>query len=177
MFALSTILNLVAPHRWGVFDSFNDYLFEVTLVVGFALTLVAIAGLHALHSGNGRYGPLGAAGALITFVGYSLIVVVTAVIAMVGDEALHDVRVTGGLAVLVGSVLLGAMILRTQVLPWWCGVLLIVGFPVGGFLDGVVAVGSEAIVFGIVWGLIGHALLSVRGTVAKPVATKSSPVS
>ncbi len=35
----------------------------------------------------------------------------------------------GGLAVLIGSVLLGAMTLRARVLPWWCGVLLIVGFP------------------------------------------------
>jgi uncharacterized membrane protein YeaQ/YmgE (transglycosylase-associated protein family) len=46
------------------------------------------------------------------------------------------------------------------VLPWWCGVLLIVGFPLGAILDEIVARGSEGIVFGIVWGLVGHALLS-----------------
>jgi hypothetical protein len=39
-------------------------------------------------------------------------------------------------------------------------VLLIVGFPLGDVLDGIVAEGSEGIVFGIVWGLVGYALLS-----------------
>ena len=61
--------------------------------------------------------------------------------------------------VLVGSILLGAMTIRARVLPWWCGVLLIVGFLLGDFLENV-AVGSENIVFAIVWGLIGYALLS-----------------
>ncbi len=60
---------------------------------------------------------------------------------------------------LVGSILLGAMTIRARVLPWWCGVLLIVGFLLGDFLENV-AVGSENIVFTIVWGLIGYALLS-----------------
>jgi hypothetical protein len=47
----------------GDFNSFSDYLFTIILAVAFALPLVAIAGLHALHSG--RYGRLGAAGSLI----------------------------------------------------------------------------------------------------------------
>jgi hypothetical protein len=51
------------------------------------------------------------------------------------------------------------MTIRARVLPWWCGVLLIVGFLLGDFLENV-AVGSENIVFAIVWGLIGYALLS-----------------
>ena len=52
------------------------------------------------------------------------------------------------------------MTLRARVLPWWCGVLLIVGFPLGDIMDEIVARGSEGIVFGIVWGLVGYALLS-----------------
>ena len=64
------------------------------------------------------------------------------------------------MGVFIGSVLLGAMTLRAHVLPWWCGVLLIVGFPLGDVLDGIVARGSEAIVLGILWGLVGYALLS-----------------
>jgi hypothetical protein len=52
------------------------------------------------------------------------------------------------------------MILRARVLPWWCGVLLIVGFSLGDIFDEIVARGSEGIVFGIVWGLVGYALLS-----------------
>jgi hypothetical protein len=168
MLVLVGILILVAPHQRGIFDSFSDYLIEVILVVTFVGTLVTIVGLHVLHTGSGRYGRLGAASALITFLGYALIIVVTAASALAGGQVLHYVRVTGGLAVLIGLVLLGVMILRTRLLPWWCGVLLIVGFPVGDFLDNVAA-GSEALVFGIVWGLIGYALLSARGPLTEPV--------
>jgi hypothetical protein len=67
--------------------------------------------------------------------------------------------VSYGLVVLVGSILLGAMTIRARILPWWCGVLLIVGFLIGDILEMVVVVGSENIVFAIVWGLIGSALL------------------
>jgi hypothetical protein len=107
---------------------------------------------------------LGAAGSSITFIGYALIVVVAAVSIRVGGEALFAVRLIGALAILIGSVLLGAMTLRARVLPWWCGVLLIVGFPPGAILDENVARGSEGIVFGIVWGLVGYALLSSSRT-------------
>jgi hypothetical protein len=60
------------------------------------------------------------------------------------------------------------MTIRARILPWWCGVLLSVGFPLGDdILDMVVVVGSESIVFAIVWGLIGDALLSRRGSAAE----------
>jgi len=157
MYVLAGILILTAPPQ-RVFNSFTDYLSEIILVVAFAVTLVVIAGLHALQ--RGRYGRLGAAGSLITFVGYALIVVVAALTVLVGGETLFAVRLIAALAVLIGLVLLGAMTLRARVLPWWCGVLLIVGFPLGDRLDEIVARGSEGIVFGIVWGLVGYALLS-----------------
>jgi hypothetical protein len=158
MFVLAGIFILIAPPQGGVFNSFGDYLSEVILVVAFALTLVAIAGLHALQSG--RYGRLGAAGSLITFIGYALIVLVTAVSVLARGQALYLVRLVGATAVLIGSTLLGATTLRAQVLPWWCGVLLIVGFPLGDVSNAIVAEGSEAIVFGIEWGAVGYALLS-----------------
>jgi hypothetical protein len=164
MFVLAGILILIAPPQ-RVFNSFGDYLVEVILVVAFALTLVAIAGLHTLQSG--RYGRLGAAGSLITFIGYASIVVVAAVGKLVGGEALFAVRLIAALAVVMGSTLLGAMTIRARVLPWWCGVLLIVGFPLGDVLDSIVAVGSEGIVLGILWGLVGYALLWQRGTEAE----------
>jgi hypothetical protein len=159
MFVLAGILILIAPPQ-RVFSTFSDYLIEIILVVAFAGTLIVIAGLHALQSG--RYGRLGAAGFLITFIGYALILMVTAATTLAGGEALYNVRLVGGLAVLIGSILLGAMILRARVLPWWCGVLLIIGFPLSDVLDGIVARGTEAIVFGILWGLVGYALLSLR---------------
>jgi len=158
MFVLAGILVLVAPSQRGVFTSFSDYLIEVILVLAFTLTLVAIAGLHALP--KRRYGRLGAAGSLITFVGYALIVVVTAASTLVGGEALFAVRLMAALAVVIGSILLGAMAIRARVLPWWCGVVLIVGFPLGDVVNTVIGEGSEAIVLGLPWGLVGYALLS-----------------
>jgi hypothetical protein len=59
------------------------------------------------------------------------------------------------------------MTLRARVLPWWCGVLLIVGFPLSVAISG-------GIVLGIVWGLTGYALLSLRGG---PVEEQPSHVS
>ena len=163
MFVLSGILTLIASAQRAL-GSFSDYVIEVIIVLAFALTLVTIAGLHALHSR--RYGRLGAAGSLITFIGYALISVLTAGSTLVEGEALYAVRLIAAAAILIGSILLGAMILSARVLPWWCGVLLIVGFPLGDVADAVVGEGSEGIVFAILWGLIGYALLSLRGTVA-----------
>jgi hypothetical protein len=157
-FAVAGLLVLVTPSREAVFDAFGDYLFKVILVVAFGLPLVAIAGLHALQCR--RYGPLGMAGFLLTFLGYALTATITAVSVLVGSEALYSVRLVGGFAVLIGSILLGAMTLRARVLPWWCGVLLIVGFPLGDVADALIGEGSEAIVLGVVWGLVGYALLS-----------------
>jgi hypothetical protein len=157
MYLAAGTLILIAPLQ-RVFGSISEHLIEIILVVAFAVTLIAIAGLHALQSP--RYGRLGAAGSSITFIGYALIAVVTAVTVRVGGAPLFTVRLVGALAILIGSVLLGAMTLRARVLPWWCGVLLIVGFPLGDILDGNVARGGEEIVFGIVWGIVGHALLS-----------------
>jgi len=163
MFGLSGILSFIAPpHR--ALGSFSDYLIEVVIVLAFALTLVAIAGLHAVQSQSGRYGRLGAAGSLLTFVGYAIVLVTAHITMLAGGEPIYTVRLVGGLLVLVGSILLGAMTLYARVLPWWCGVLLIVGFPLGDSLENV-AEGSENIVIAIVWGLIGYALLSRRGTV------------
>jgi hypothetical protein len=157
LFVLAGILVLVAPHQ-RVFTSFSDYLIEVILVLAFASTLLALAGLHALQ--RGRYGRLGATGSLIAFIGYALIVVVIAVSTLVGGEALFAVRLMAALAVVIGSILLGAMTIRARVLPWWCGVLLMVGFPLGDVVNAVIAEGSEAIVLGILWGLVGYELSS-----------------
>ena len=157
MFVPAGILILFAPPQ-RPFNSFSDYLIEAILVVAFTLAVVAVAGLHALQ--RGRYGRLGAAGSLITFLGYTLTAAVTAVTVLLGSEALYSVRFIGGLAVLIGSILLGAMTLRARVVSWWCGVLLIVGFPLGDVVDTTIGEGSEAIVLGILWGLVGYALLS-----------------
>ena len=164
LYVLSAIISLFAPQQ-RVFDSFSDYLIEVLFVVALAGTLVAIVGLHALQSG--RYGCLGAAGALITFVGFALLFVAAAVTTLAGREALDAVFPIGVLAILVGSILLGAATIRGRVLPWWCGALLIVGFPLTVPLD-VAFRGAGGIALGIVWTLVGYAHISARGTASQP---------
>jgi hypothetical protein len=168
MFLLSGILTFIVapPPSQGALGSSGAYLLEVVIVVAFALTLVAVAGLHAAQRQSRRYGILGTAGFLLTFVGYALVLVIAHLIRLVGGEPILSLRPVGGLLVLVGSILLGAMTLYARVLPWWCGVVLIVGFPLGAFLE-TVRSGIENIVFAIVWGLIGYALLSRRGAVAE----------
>jgi hypothetical protein len=165
MFLLSGILTFIAPPQRAL-GSPGDYLIEVIIVVAFVLTLVTIAGLHAVQSQSGRYGLLGTAGSLLTFVGYAIVLVSVHLTTLVGGEPVFSARLVGGLLVLFGSILLGAMTLYARVLPWWCGVLLIVGFPLGDFLENV-ARGSENVVFTIVWGSIGYALLSRRSAVAE----------
>jgi hypothetical protein len=147
-------------------SSFSDYLIEVVIVVAFVLVLVTIAGVHAVQSSSGRYGILGAVGSLLTFVGFAIVLLAVHLTKLAGVEPILSVRLVGGLVVLVGSILLGAMTIRAGVLPWWCGVLLMVGFPLGDFLDNI-AEGSENIVFAIVWGSIGYVLLSRKRTVAE----------
>jgi hypothetical protein len=76
---------------------------------------------------------------------------------------------------LIDSILLGAMTLLARVLPWWCSVLIIVGFPLGDIADAVVGEGSEAIALGILWGLVGYALLwSSRASAHQSVRVRSS---
>ncbi len=155
MYALTAILSLFAPQE-VVFDSTTDYLIEVIFVVGLVGTLVAIAALHTLQRES--YGRLGAAGSVTAFVGYALLLVAATATTLAGREALDAVFPIGVLAVLVGSVLLGATTLRARKLPWWCGVLLIVGFPLSVALDVAVS-GAGSIVLGIAWALVGYALL------------------
>jgi hypothetical protein len=45
------------------------------------------------------------------------------------------VRLGFAVVILVGSAILGVVVLRMHLLPWWCGALLIVAFPVGHFAN------------------------------------------
>jgi hypothetical protein len=151
----------------SVFESFSDYLIEVVLLVGYAGTIGAIVGLHALQSQSNRYGILGAVGSLLTSVGYAIVLVATTGSILQGGQALLSVRLTGGIAVLVGSVLLGAITLYTRVVPWWCGVLLIVAFPLGDFSNAIVR-GGEGVLLGLLWGSVAYALLKSAPHGAQP---------
>jgi hypothetical protein len=157
MFVVSFIINQLAPVQ-RTYDSSSDYLHQVIVLVAYAGVLVAILGLHALQSPSRRYGQLGAVGSLLTFTGYSIVFVVSAISTLQGGQTLLTVRLAGGVAALVGSILLGVMTIRARVVPWWCGVLLIVAFPLGDFSNAVLR-GGEAILMGLLWGSVGYALL------------------
>ena len=159
LYVLMGIMSLFASQE-EVFDSFIDYLIEVLFVLALVGTLVAIVGLHVLQ--KERYGRLGAAGFLTAFVGYVLLLVAATTI-LTGREALDIIFLLGSLVALVGLTLLGAMTLRARVLPKWCGVLLIVGLPLTVFLDIVTGGGAGGILLGVVWALVGYALLATRG--------------
>ena len=96
---------------------------------------------------------------MTAFVGHALLLVAATATTLAGREALDMVFFLGSLAALVGLVLLGATTLRARVLPWWCGVLLIAGLPLSVVLD-VTARGSVGISLGVVWALVGYALLA-----------------
>ncbi len=155
-YLLTGIINLFAPQR-PVFVSFSDYLIELLFVVGLLGTLGAIAGLHYLQ--RGRYGRTGTAGSLTAFVGFALLLVAATATLVTGREALDAVFPVGSLASLVGLVLSGSATLRARVLPRWCGVLLIAGYPLTVLFD-IFTGGAGGILLGIVWALVGYALLS-----------------
>lgn len=173
LLVLSAIINQIAPVE-GIVDTPSEYFYRAVAVLAYVATIVAVLGIHALHAGNSRYGWLGTAGSVITIAGYA-IVALTTLISMVQDfEYLLTVRIGAAGLVLIGSVLLGVIILRARLLPWWCGVLLIVAFPLGHFANEVFS-SAENLLMALLWGSVGVALVGrgerVAETASQPAQT------
>jgi hypothetical protein len=163
---LSAVLNQLTPAE-GIVDTPGEYLDRAVVVLAYIGVIVAVLGIHALHRGNSRYGGLGTAGSVMTIAGYAIIAVIT-VISMIQDfEYLLTVRIGAGGLVLLGSLLLGVIIIRARVLPWWCGVLLIVAFPLGDVANALFS-SAENLLLALLWGSVGFALLSRRRAVPQP---------
>jgi hypothetical protein len=77
------------------------------------------------------------------------------------------VRLGAALVMLIGSVILGVIVLVTQVLPWWCGVLMIIAFPLGHFANALFP-SAENVLYVLLWGSVGLALLTRANTLAEP---------
>jgi hypothetical protein len=58
-------------------------------------------------------------------------------------------------------------------LPWWCGVLLIVAFPLGHFANAIFGA-VENMLLALLWGSVGIALLTRRQGVIEPAATQAA---
>ena len=62
------------------------------------------------------------------------------------------------------------IIIRARLLPWWCGVLLIVAFPLGDVANAIFS-SAENLLLALLWGSVGAALLSRRQEV-EPAVTQ-----
>jgi hypothetical protein len=167
---LSAILYLLSPVQ-RTYDTATSYLYLGVTLAAYIAVIVAVLGIHALLSGSPRYGRLGATGTVLTVAGYAIIAVMTVISMVQGYASLLTVRLAGGGVLLVGSVLLGVIILRARLLPWWCGALLIVAFPLGHFANAIFGA-AENLLLALLWGSMGIALLSRREGVANPAATQ-----
>ena len=127
--------------------------------------------IHALNRGRPGYGRLGTVGTVMTFAGYAIIAIVMAISMVQGQRSLQTVRIGGALVLLIGSVLLGVIILRAKLLPWWCGVLLIVAFPLGDRANAIFS-SAEYLLLALLWGSVGIALLVQREKVPEPAVTE-----
>ena len=167
---LSTILYKLNPVQ-RTYDSATSYLYVGVGLAAYIAVIVAVLGIHALHSGTPRYGRLGVAGTVLTIAGYAIIAIMTVISMVQGHASFLTVRLAGAGVLLVGSVLLGVIIIRARLLPLWCGVLLIVAFPLGHFANAIFGA-AENLLLALLWGSVGIALLLRREGVADPVATQ-----
>jgi hypothetical protein len=170
LFIVSAILEQLSPLQ-RIYDSVASYLYLGVVVAAYIAVIIAVLGIHALHSGRPRYGRLGTTGTVLTIAGYLIMIVVRMISMVAGRESLGNVRIGAGLAVLIGSVLLGVIILRARILPWWCGVLLIVAFPLGDIANAIFSA-AENLLLALLWGSVGVALLARREGVAEPAVTQ-----
>jgi hypothetical protein len=167
---LSVILYQLNPVQ-RTYDSTASYVYLGVVLAAYIAVIAAVLGIHALHGGTPRYGRLGTAGTVLTIAGYAIIAVMTVISMVQGYASLLTVRLAGAGALLVGSLLLGVIILRARLLPWWCGVLLIVAFPLGHFANAIFGA-VENLLLALLWGSMGIALLSRREGVADSAATQ-----
>lgn len=170
LFILSAILNQLSPVQ-GSYDSAASYLYLAVVLAAYLAVIGAVVGIHALHSGRPRYGRLEITGSVLTIAGYAIIAIVTVISAVQGQRSLLPVRLSGAGMLLIGSALLGVIILRARLLPWWCGVLLIIVFPLGHFANAIFS-SAENLLLALLWGSIGIALLRARQGAAEPAATE-----
>jgi hypothetical protein len=174
LFIVSAILEQLSPLQ-RIYDSVASYLYLGVVVAAYIAVIIAVLGIHALHSGTPRYGRLGTTGTVLTIAGYLIMIVVRMINMVAGRESLGNVRLGAGLAVLIGSVLLGVIILRARILPWWCGVLLIVAFPLGDVANAIFSA-AENLLLALLWGSVGVALLARREGAAEPAGTQPAQV-
>jgi hypothetical protein len=132
------------------------YIISVFLVL---LALGAMAAIEALHIlQRERYGLLGTLAFLVAFVGVAMIFVGELPnVVNPGAATLLWLFLIGLLVATVGIIAYGMVTIGTGVLPWWCGVALIAGSPLVGFLL-YLFLPLEDLLLGAPWALVGYAI-------------------
>ncbi len=154
---LAAIVGGVAYTALSLAIPFLEPVFFVLLAIG---ALVATAALHALQ--GERYGWLGASASLSVFIGAALSLGshlgLTEGLPWPLPEGIFMVSVG---VVALGMVALGIATAAARVLPWWCGIALMVGGI--GFAGPMLAASWTGFVMGLLaglaWAVVGYGLL------------------
>lgn len=174
LFVVVFVIDQVAPVDF-VYDSPSEYVYAAVSMVAFLAVVVAVVGVWALKSRTERLRRLATVAALLTGLGYGAVALLNVVNLLMGGRSLNNVRLGFALVMLIGSVILGVVVLVTRVLPWWCGVLMIIAFPLGHFAN-MVFPSAENVLYVLLWGSVGFALLGRANAPADPAARQTARV-
>ncbi len=155
IFVVEAFIAMLYPARVGNHATSVGFLSEALFAAALLFVMINLLGLHTRQAGN--YGLLGKTGFYLTVVGVVLALPQLVFVLLTGEEVAAWLVTPGALAVLVGFVLIGVATFRAGVLPRWCGVGLVIFFPVvffGGYVGGFVA--------GLIWLTLGYSLWSQR---------------
>ena len=144
-------------------------------MVAFLLVVAAVAGVWSLKSQTGQLRRLARVAAWMTGLGYGVVALLNVVDLIQGERAMVMVRLGAALVMLIGSAILGVIILVTHLLPWWCGVLMIIAFPLGHFANALLP-SAENILYVLLWGSVGLALLARANAPAEPAVRQPARV-
>jgi hypothetical protein len=139
----------------------------VDAALAIAGVLMIVLGATAIVvRGGDRLGPQGLVGLRVSMAGAALLLIagLAQAIFFAGDFPYMPLFVlSGGLALVIGFLLLGVAIVRSRLLPRWSGLLLVLGaLGMLGFNDQN-AQALLAIPFGFAWVAIGYVLCSDGG--------------
>jgi hypothetical protein len=150
-YLVQAVMGLIQPQT-EVFSSTWDYVLEVVFILALIATIFALPGLHAAM--RERYGRLGIAGFWLAMIGTALMTLSALATLFAGQNSLGPAFLVGMVLALLGYILLGITILRTQAMPLWGGLLLIFGFPLSVFLNSL----GGGILLGLAWLGVGYFL-------------------
>ena len=123
------------------------------------VAMVALVSIAALYVREGqRRGWLALVASLVSFIGIGMVLVyvLTVLQGLLDFTVTEEFALLGVLLATVGLVALGLVTINmgALVLPWWCGVALIVGSPPFAFLGRPLG----GVLLGGAWTLVGYAL-------------------